>query len=76
MGAIRKPLQGVTNIIRFNWHFYVIALAIVSLLIVVDGLFDNVLQAYIYIVCALVTGSIIISYWCQCMCMTFRGFTV
>lgn len=23
MGEIRKPFQGVLNIIRFNWHFYV-----------------------------------------------------
>lgn len=26
MDAVRKPYQGVLNIIRFNWHFYVIAL--------------------------------------------------
>ncbi|MFY0254796.1 methyltransferase [Chitinophaga sp. 30R24] len=24
--AVRRPLQGVRNIIRFNWHFYVLAL--------------------------------------------------
>ena len=26
----RKPFQGVTNIVRFNWHFYVIALIVVT----------------------------------------------
>ena len=32
MGIDRSPLQGVLNIIRFNWHFYAVAgLAIVSL---------------------------------------------
>lgn len=25
MEGIRKPFQGVTNIIRFNWHFYLLA---------------------------------------------------
>lgn len=25
MDAIRKPLQGLRNIIRFNWHFYALA---------------------------------------------------
>lgn len=31
MEAIRKPGQGVFNIIRFNWHFYVIAFFVVVL---------------------------------------------
>lgn len=26
MEPIRKPLQGVLNIIRFNWHFYILSL--------------------------------------------------
>jgi SAM-dependent methyltransferase len=30
----RKPFQGVTNIIRFNWHFYVIAFVFVAALFV------------------------------------------
>lgn len=29
MERIRKPLQGVSNIVRFNWHFYVLAVGIV-----------------------------------------------
>jgi len=31
MGTIRKPFQGVFNIIRFNWHFYVIAVIVILL---------------------------------------------
>jgi SAM-dependent methyltransferase len=31
--TIRKPFQGVMNIIRFNWHFYVFAGAIVIILL-------------------------------------------
>jgi len=26
MDGLRRPLQGVSNILRFNWHFYVLAL--------------------------------------------------
>jgi SAM-dependent methyltransferase len=28
MAALRKPLQGLWNVVRFNWHFYLIALAL------------------------------------------------
>lgn len=30
MDKIRKPFQGVLNIIRFNWHFYIIAIVFTS----------------------------------------------
>lgn len=29
MGVTRTPFQGVSNIIRFNWHFYVLSLVVV-----------------------------------------------
>ena len=32
MGPLRKPLQGVRNIVRFNWHFYLIALVLALVL--------------------------------------------
>lgn len=28
MAPVRKPWQGVANIVRFNWHFYVLALGL------------------------------------------------
>src|SRR5260221_5733026 len=36
MEEVRGRFQGVTNIIRFNWHFYVLALVVVTGLIVVS----------------------------------------
>ena len=33
MERLRGPFQGVTNIIRFNWHFYLLAVAILVILI-------------------------------------------
>lgn len=34
MAAVRKPLQGVSNIIRFNWHFYLLAFGMITVLII------------------------------------------
>jgi len=34
MAAIRKPYQGITNIIRFNWHYYLIAALLVLALVI------------------------------------------
>lgn len=32
MASLRKPFQGVSNIVRFNWHFYLIAASVVAIL--------------------------------------------
>lgn len=34
---LRKPFQGVVNIIRFNWHFYAIALPLLFVLVLVTN---------------------------------------
>ncbi|MER2997324.1 class I SAM-dependent methyltransferase [Pontibacter populi] len=73
MEKVRKPLQGVTNIIRFNWHFYVIALALILLLLFVAGFLDNALQTYIYIVCSLVLGAMVISLLVSMYVYDFSG---
>jgi len=61
MEKLRKPFQGVLNIIRFNWHFYVIAFGLLLLLIFMVSFFDRSLQPFIYIICLLVSISIIVS---------------
>jgi len=38
---MRKPFQGVWNIIRFNWHFYLISATVVGLLLFVSRLGVN-----------------------------------
>ncbi|MEQ1732529.1 MAG: methyltransferase domain-containing protein [Bacteroidia bacterium] len=42
----RKPLQGVANIVRFNWHFYIIALVSICAMLYLAGF---VAQSYTYI---------------------------
>ena len=41
MGTLRKPHQGIINIIRFNWHFYVIASMIVLIIMISFWLLDE-----------------------------------
>jgi len=42
MDQIRKPFQGVFNIIRFNWHFYVLAGIGIILLLLFGSLFLSI----------------------------------
>jgi SAM-dependent methyltransferase len=34
MEKLRKPFQGVINIVRFNWHYYVLALSLIIIAVV------------------------------------------
>lgn len=43
MDSIRKPFQGVWNIIRFNWHYYVFALVFVVFLLFIRNEFSATL---------------------------------
>jgi len=38
MEPLRKPLQGVYNILRFNWHFYVLAAGLILVLTLLNHL--------------------------------------
>ena len=50
MAVARKPFQGVSNIIRFNWHFYLLALVMVSLLLWLAGLLERPWSAILLVV--------------------------
>lgn len=57
----RKPFQGVLNIIRFNWHFYVVSLILLVLLIFIQRFLSQNVQLIISIAAALAAISILIS---------------
>jgi ubiquinone/menaquinone biosynthesis C-methylase UbiE len=40
--SIRKPFQGVWNIIRFNWHYYVLSALIVIFIFVLQHYFNTI----------------------------------
>jgi hypothetical protein len=57
----RKPFQGVMNIIRFNWHFYVAAAAVVSILLATSMMLDMPAFRICILIAAGVVLSILIS---------------
>lgn len=62
MEPLRKPFQGIWNIIRFNWHFYLLSLGFVLLIQLLNGL--PILFPYILfnnIVCWLIITTVIVS---------------
>lgn len=67
MEKIRRPFQGVFNIVRFNWHFYIVGLLFSSLFIIVPEYFDVRYAASIslagYAIISLMLLSLSISYY-------------
>lgn len=60
-GMMRKPIQGVTNIIRFNWHFYVIALILVITILFLRGFFPVKISVLTDLILTLAVLSILVS---------------
>ncbi len=63
----RKPLQGVTNIIRFNWHFYVIAFVFISFLLIalnyLPQQFHLISIILVFLIVFSITISLAVSYY-------------
>jgi ubiquinone/menaquinone biosynthesis C-methylase UbiE len=65
MESIRKPFQGVWNIIRFNWHFYALSLGFVLLIFWLNNfptlrIFANILD---FLIIATTIISLLVSYY-------------
>lgn len=62
MAQMRKSFQGVSNVARFNWHFYLLSFA-VSLIILLGGIFIESIRFYAVILffAALAATSITLS---------------
>lgn len=67
MEVKRKPFEGVSNIIRFNWHFYVIAFASILLAIILSSFLSSpysaILQGIAILSVIVMTISLGISYY-------------
>jgi ubiquinone/menaquinone biosynthesis C-methylase UbiE len=61
MEKIRKPFQGVRNIVRFNWHFYVLALGFLLLLLLFANYADAAFTLYILLFALLIVFPVLIS---------------
>lgn len=73
MEKLRKRFQGTRNIIRFNWHYYVIAFTSVMVLLVCTIYLSEKTTAYFYIISSLITFSIVISLSVSCYVYDLSG---
>jgi hypothetical protein len=58
---IRKPMQGVLNIIRFNWHYYVIAISGIAALLYVSTFLSPLLQILAIVIAFFTILSLLVS---------------
>lgn len=62
----RKPFEGITNILKFNWHYYVLAVLFVIGIVVLGKLIPSKFSPYLYISGALVSATVLISLIVSC----------
>lgn len=58
---MRKPLQGIRQIIRFNWHFYFIAIVVIVGLLVVSIFLPLVFKYVAWLVIMMASGAMVTS---------------
>jgi SAM-dependent methyltransferase len=61
METMRKPFQGISNIIRFNWHFYMLSIGLILFILLLNNYLEKHYQIYGIIVCFLIVFTTIIS---------------
>jgi hypothetical protein len=74
MEQVRKPLQGVLNIIRFNRHFYIIGCILVLLMLCSAVYLWKSYADFIYFLCGLGVSSIIVSLLVSLYVYDLSGF--
>ncbi|PHS63399.1 MAG: methyltransferase [Flavobacterium sp.] len=61
MEKIRKPFQGILNIIRFNWHFYVIAIVLIFSILFLTYFTNSTIKIILQIVSIIISITIFVS---------------
>ena len=61
MERTRKPFQGITNIVRFNWHFYLLAGVLGLSILAFDYYLNHQYFLYASILCLLVVVPVLLS---------------
>jgi hypothetical protein len=74
MEKMRKPFQGVLNIIRFNWHYYIIAAIAISFLWIIAGNTSQLPRSIAYAICTLVIATMVISLVASLIAYDLSGF--
>ncbi|MCW3117945.1 MAG: Methyltransferase type 11 [Chitinophagaceae bacterium] len=62
----RKPFEGLTNILKFNWHYYVLATLFVIATVVLVKFLPSQYTIYLYISGLLVSATVLISLIVSC----------
>lgn len=73
MGKIRKPFQGIGNIIRFNWHFYVLSFALVAVIFLLRNNMNAAIRAASNVLIILTVSSTLISLAVSCYVYDFSN---
>lgn len=71
MGKIRKPFQGLWNIVRFNWQFYVLAIVLTVMLLLLRSEFNNVFRVASNVLVVLICVSTLMSLVVSCYIYDF-----
>jgi SAM-dependent methyltransferase len=61
MARVRKRFEGVTNIIRFNWHLYLLPLKLVIILFLAASFSGSSYTAWAFLLSVLIIAPVIIS---------------
>ncbi|MDC8001143.1 methyltransferase domain-containing protein [Aequorivita todarodis] len=73
MATVRKPLQGVRNIVRFNWHFYLLALAFVGVLLFLGYFLNNSFAGMVFTIAIMIVFLTLVSLGVSCYIYDFSG---
>jgi ubiquinone/menaquinone biosynthesis C-methylase UbiE len=73
MATLRKPFQGVTNIVRFNWHFYLLALAALGILLFLGFFLENQFAWMAFAIAIVITVVTLVSLSVSCYIYDFSG---
>lgn len=73
MATLRKPFQGVKNIVSFNWHFYLLALAGVAVLLLLNFLLANQFAWMALVLGIVIAGVTLFSLSISCYIYDFSG---
>lgn len=74
MDGIRKPFQGVRNIVRFNWHFYLLSLLFLLLIVFVSQYMNEEFRIYAVILFALTCSTTLVSLLVSLYVYDLSGF--
>jgi SAM-dependent methyltransferase len=74
MEKMRKPFQGVLNVIRFNWHYYIIAAIAILVLLIIAGNARQLSRLIPYTICEFIIASMVISLAASFFAYDLSGF--